>query len=767
MTNLDYALAYANLGWQVFPCWQIADNGKCACGTDCKSPGKHPIADLAPKGQLSATTDNDTITSWWTKAPNANIAIFLGGSGLCAVDIDPRNGGDFTIEALENEHGKIDSDVLQLTGGGGEHRVFLLPTDVKNLPGKLGKGVDFKSNGYIIAEPSNHISGGAYTWELSSSPLDGAVASPLPDWIRSYNPNTPHAQTGQAGQTGVIGHGMTDNQYYDVLEALPFIDNDDRDTWLKVGMALQASGDKRAYQMWCDWSATSPKFDQHDQYRVWRSFKGKGLGSVDLPTIFKMSQDNGWINSNAKNDNTPTMAVEGVSEIALSEKLGKKYNTVAVPSELLSFPVPVLNDLADWIEGFSREPQRQITMQGTIAFGSVLCGRMYQSTEANTSSLYLMVLGDTGVGKNYVKVAIQQGLAEMGYHNLISGGGNTSSGAVFSAMIESPCHIQVIDEIGKHLQTARKQMNGQMAEAFSTLVEVYSSSTSLIVPKNYSNMGKRKSEKISKQEQMVHSPSVTVLGLATPAQVYENLSTREIEDGFLNRLIVVDVTEPQSPKQRSRRVPLSETLLAWGKSIREMAAKSRTDLTGVELAHNLMPNYTPVEFDDEALNLFDGYHDLLKEREEKGEFVLPDLTRRWVENAMRLATMLAVCANPIVPVITIELADWSIKYVSFYGQAFMQNVASKVADSDFHRLYLAVLDLVTRSGERGMTERDLATFSRLFASSQPSIREQVFKALIGEERIMQVAMNNPSGRGRKRICYILPEFFNIENMVGQ
>lgn len=761
-TPLNYALAYAALDWKVFPCWWVNDDKTCGCGnTACKNVGKHPISELAPKGQNSATTDKDMIAQWWGKYPQANIAIFLAGSGLCAVDIDPRNGGDYTIEVLESEHGKIDSDVLQLTGGGGEHRVFLLPSGDVKLPGTLGKGVDFKSNGYIIAEPSSHVSGQSYVWEMSSDPLAGAVPSPLPDWIRSFNINAAHA----SNESGTLHNGMSDNQYYDVLEALQFIGSDDRDTWLNVGMALQASGDKRAYQMWCDWSQASPKFDQNDQYRVWRSFKGKGLGSIDLPTIFKLAQDNGWVNSNAKVDQLPI--IESTDNISLNEKLSKQHSAVEVPSELLSFPVPILNEIADWMDSRSRQPQRQNTIHSTIALGSVLCGRIYSSTDGNTSSLYLMVLGGTGVGKNYTKEAIKDFLATCGYHDLLSGSGNTSSGAVFSAMIESPCHIQVIDEIGKHLQTARKQVNGQMAEAFSTLTEVYSSTTSLMLPKNYSNMGKRKSERLSKKEQMVHSPAVTILGLATPGQVYENLSTTEIEDGFLNRLIVVDMTVPPSPRQRKPRQHIGEELIEWAHSIRNIQPNGRTDLTGVETNHTMPPKTIDVNFADGVLDLFDNFYENLRERESKGEFILPDLTRRWNENAMRMATMMAVCENPSNPMISEEVAIWCIGYVQFYGTQFMTNVANKVADSDFHRLCLTINDLVTRSGDRGMTERDLSLFSRLFASTSPNHREQAFKALINEEKIMQVAVQSPSGRGRKRICYILPEFFNVSNMVEQ
>ena len=65
-----------------------------------------------------------------------------------------------------------------------------------------------------------------------------------------------------------------------------------------------------------------------------------------------------------------------------------------------------------------------------------------------------------------------------------------------------------------------------------------------------------------------------------------------------------------------------------------------------------------------------------------------------------------------------------------------------------------------------MTERDLSKNSRLFAATAPNHREQAFKALLSEERIIQVAINTVTGRGRKRSCFILPEYFNAANMVA-
>lgn len=764
-TKLDYALAYADLGWLVFPCFQITKGGNCACNVEgCKNAGKHPISAIAPKGQNSATTDKAVITAWWSQYPNANIAVYLAGSGLMAVDIDPRNGGDWTIEDLESIHGEIKSDVLALTGGGGEHRVFIKPEGT--LAGTLGKGVDLKLNGYIIVEPSNHASGGVYEWDNGCNPLEGAIAPPLPDWIRSHSAGHGHADN-NSGDGVAINFGMPDAQYYDVLEALKFIPSDDRDVWVRVGLALHTANDKRSYAMWCEWSSSSDKYDQNDQYRVWRSFRHNGLNSVDVPTIFKMAQDNGWINTKKgvaiECDDIEINLLDDCVED--DEVINKKAGIEDVPEHLKLIPVYKLKEVTDWIEGNSRQPQREITILTALSLACTLAGRNYVSEENNTSSMYFMLLAETGVGKNYAKSSIQDFLIESGLEGLLSGGGNTSAGAVYTALCKAPCHIQITDEVGKQLATARKASNGQMAEAFSTLTEAYSATTSYMIPKNYSQLGDIIKGNVKAEKSIViHWPAITTLGIGTPAQIFDNLSTVEIEDGFLNRQVVIQASEPVAKRRRIKKQSVPEHLREWAHDIRHPPVVSRTDLTGQVDSFDMTPSPKTVAITDEAMGMFDDLLDDLEEKEKQKLFVLPDLTRRLVENSMRLATALAVCENSEKPVITDVIAEWCIEYILFYGKRFMRAAATNVADGDYHRLYLRVLSLIRDAGSKGATQRDLARSSQLFRSTKPSDREQVLKALLIEKEIMQASINSISGRGRKRLCFIIPELFDDKNM---
>ena len=173
-TLLDAALEYARLGWQVFP---------------CHPTGHQPLdgrKDVQGHGGFHlATTDEAQIRQWWTRWPEAAIGLRTGeASGLFAVDVDPRNGGDISLENLEADHGPLPETVESQTGGGGRHLLFDWPgRPVPCSTGKVAPGIDVKADGgYIILPPSPHASGRTYNWLFGQEPTDRQVAA-APDWL--------------------------------------------------------------------------------------------------------------------------------------------------------------------------------------------------------------------------------------------------------------------------------------------------------------------------------------------------------------------------------------------------------------------------------------------------------------------------------------------------------------------------------------------------------------------------------------------------------
>lgn len=141
----ETARMYASLGWRVLPV-----NGKC------------PALKEWPE---KATSNFPTIANRFKK--NTNIGIATGRrSNLVVIDIDPRNGGDFSFKLLEKQLGKLPTTVTALTGGGGKHLVFCHFEGAKS---SSSGGIDFLSSGKMfVASPSIHPETQAiYDWEVS------------------------------------------------------------------------------------------------------------------------------------------------------------------------------------------------------------------------------------------------------------------------------------------------------------------------------------------------------------------------------------------------------------------------------------------------------------------------------------------------------------------------------------------------------------------------------------------------------------------------
>lgn len=167
---LNEALRYANLGWAVFPV----------------SATKKPLTE---NGFKDATTSSSKIKSFWRKFPEANIGIATGAvSGLIVLDVDPssQNDAESIITQLIERKGIFAQDICARSGGGGFHFYFQHPGK-RHVPStsKLFsiKGLDLRADGgYIIAPPSNHISGAKYVWLDEKSPFENTLPE-CPVWI--------------------------------------------------------------------------------------------------------------------------------------------------------------------------------------------------------------------------------------------------------------------------------------------------------------------------------------------------------------------------------------------------------------------------------------------------------------------------------------------------------------------------------------------------------------------------------------------------------
>jgi hypothetical protein len=257
----SWALAYASIDYFIFP---------LAPGTKFPLQGSH--------GHHDATTDPALIQEWWRLCRSRNVALNCKKSGIVALDLDRHDAdGVANFQTLAGYEplpltptaltGNIDDQNLC-----GFHYIFKHPEVQfkQNLDETFGFkcNIDFKSNGYILLEPSVRKDGRRYKWLNKLSPFE-CLPAPFPEWLLKYAAKAPpilHATSFNRFRRSASEYAQ------EALRALWCIPADvDYHKWLKIGMALKRNG--YPVEEWDRWSQQSrTKYHSGECQRKWRTF---------------------------------------------------------------------------------------------------------------------------------------------------------------------------------------------------------------------------------------------------------------------------------------------------------------------------------------------------------------------------------------------------------------------------------------------------------------------------------------------------------------
>lgn len=137
------------------------------------APNKTPLVKW--KRYIDEIPSEAQIMEWWSKYPNANLAMITGAiSKLIVLDLDIKHG-------RTSKEFDLPATACAKSGSGGEHFYFNYPGEhVVKESAIFGPGVDIQGdNGLIILPPSVNEAGGVYEWIV---PLEDGVAD-MPEWL--------------------------------------------------------------------------------------------------------------------------------------------------------------------------------------------------------------------------------------------------------------------------------------------------------------------------------------------------------------------------------------------------------------------------------------------------------------------------------------------------------------------------------------------------------------------------------------------------------
>ena len=93
-----------------------------------------------------------------------------------------------------------------------------------------------------------------------------------------------------------------------IRAALEFVPADDRETWLRMGMAVKAELNGEGFDVWDTWSQSAESYNAKDTRDVWRSIRPDG--KVSVGTLYHEAKARGWRDNGGHPRPTPAAVAE-------------------------------------------------------------------------------------------------------------------------------------------------------------------------------------------------------------------------------------------------------------------------------------------------------------------------------------------------------------------------------------------------------------------------------------------------------------------------
>ena len=565
-------------GYPCFGLYPINDDGSCGChNPKCNAAGKHP---MASNWQHTPLFDDEQIEVG-EMLGQFDVGYGVLCNGLIVIDIDERNGGADSYASLIEKCPKIsESGLIVKTGSGGasRHIYFKAPENVQlNQHLNDYKGIDFKSNGFVVGPGSIHKSGNRY--EIVYGSVDDIELAPE-SLINLLKKPERHKT-------------VLDGEHYEIsdlelMDILSHIDPDcDHETWVKCGMAIHHVTGGGGFEIWNGWSAKGSKYPGADTLQTrWHSF-GKSSNPVTIGTLIHYAKEAGW-----SEDVTFQSDIEWEDEDIEEVVPHREKPDLANPPGLVG-------RIAKWINAKSRYPRPNLAVAAALMTVSACGGMRYRcEMDETVPNLFMFCVAGSGTGKEAVLQSHIALLRRTGIAPAVHGG-IKSEQEIIRNILRHQAALYTIDELGEVLSKiagARKKSGSSpyLEGVIKALMEIFSKSNGYVtvngdlkeevknnlrneykavekaVQNNeYKEGGRERMEALKQSiddiDNGIKDPFLNVFGFTTPERFYQLFDEDMAASGFFGRAIIVrehDDNPREQPKTPRHELDIEEEAIA-------------------------------------------------------------------------------------------------------------------------------------------------------------------------------------------------------------
>jgi hypothetical protein len=405
-------------------------------------------------------------------------------------------------------------------------------------------------------------------------------------------------------------------------------------------------------------------------------------------------------------------------------------------------PSGMVRHIAEWIMATSKRPNWPLALGSSIAILAALSSRHLCGPTSALTHLYIAALGETAVGKDRpLKAPLPilralEGITTAGsFTRIFTTGKFKSETAIEQVITETPARLAKLDEAGQLFgRMGSKRASSHESGMASVLRELWSIEPGGIY---------QTSSRAGSSSQFVETPCLTIFGAATVKEFYASIAGASIENGLLNRWLLIradkraeeqDVEhDPKFPEHLARRLleimpPQGPGNLPTGHAA-ALTMPGAIHATRVPWASDDV-NRAYMEFGREVLARVDNDPD-----------AEPFLGRA-AEMAIRIATIHAIGRDGRLATVTME--DWLFgRSLSMASASIMINdVRMLMAENQYQADYKLILRLIAEAGHGGIRHSDL--YRRIDGRVKASDIKSIVEALTASAQID--AIKHPDDR---------------------
>ncbi len=405
-------------------------------------------------------------------------------------------------------------------------------------------------------------------------------------------------------------------------------------------------------------------------------------------------------------------------------------------------PPGLVGVVVRWIRESSGIEQPKFALAAGLAVCGALLGRGVRDFTGQRTNIYVLVVGGTSAGKNDpVKIVVKL-ISAMGADYLILGE-LTSDSALEMHLNAFPVRLFLLDEVGQYLSTIKGagKSNGYVRTVIPALTRCWSAAGGL-----YQGKARAKDGNGNLTVSHIKEPCVCLYGTSAPDVLFDAMTTADFSDGSISRFIAF-ISESRPRFEAKPEIVVPDDLV---KELKAALAALKIPIDGVKDKDGYptdKPTATLVDETDEAKAAFATLENVKYEHllaADAGDKTL-HLYGKIVENARRIALIVAALRNPSRPLIEKSDADYACELMLYATQDMVATVRDSVSTNRTERNKQKLRLIIRKAGECGITQSDLTRRTQTMKTYE---RDEAIQDLIEAEVIQET---QEQGIGKKSV----------------